>query len=203
LGSEESVRILAVIIGAAFLVVACDLAEWRYRGDGSLNDRGWWQSHDRYILDLGVLALKPGIQKFSLAGLPSDEFTLGFEFRNLSADQAEMLFSDRGGYARLTLSRKSGSVVFSESGPLSEWVWTCSVGCRNAFAYRRGEEREIPISNGVVQKERIAGVIDESWGTYFSPHRGQEYVLVVELSAVDSLPAGVSTSLLGTAGGWK
>ena len=82
----------------------------------------------------------------------------------------------------------NGELVISESAPLAEWVWTCgnatgevAADCRNSFAYRRGQSREVQLKRGNSRYEEIGKKADGGWGTYFRPRRREEYVLEIQL----------------------
>jgi hypothetical protein len=156
-------------------------------------------------LDLGsVLPDEGGSSVFRLAGLPHAEFTLGLEIRSLTPEEAEASFSESEAQVQLALKTAAGLVVFDQGGLLADWVWTCGVsGCRDSFAYVRGETKETPLPGGGVELELIRGAVDASWGTYFRPRKNETYELMARIRGLPTLPERVSIHAIGRGGGWK
>jgi hypothetical protein len=175
-----------------------------YVGDGELRDRGRAAAADRYVLDLGTIRLGEGAREYSFRGLPSEEFTLGFEFVSLGPEGASSLCNELGISGELSLIRASGEVVFEQREPLHEWVWTCGVGgCDSAFAYLRGERVEEPTAPGESRIRLVRGPVDNAWGTYFRPAKSESYALGAELRSDSELPVTLEVRLIGRGGGWK
>jgi hypothetical protein len=153
---------------------------------------------------LGILHVGDGAREHSLRGLPREEFTLGFEFASLSPEEASSLCAQSGVSGELRLFRASGEVVFEQRKPLHEWVWTCAVDdCESAFAYLRGERVEEPAGPGDSRIRLVRGLVDDAWGTYFRPAKGESYALGAELGSDSELPITLEVRLIGRGGGWK
>jgi hypothetical protein len=176
-----------------------------YGGDGAFSDFGATRATDRYVLDLGPIG-RAGqtVHEFSLSSLPSTEFVVGFQVASVSPEQARRRAEQLGVVAELSLTTSDGRVVFNESGQLADWVWGCDVGgCSGAFAYRRGQEREIPLSGGGQRIEHVTGRIDGAWGTYFVPRTGRAYRLGVSIRQGAKFFSENSARVLARGGGWK
>jgi hypothetical protein len=182
------------ICAAALQVAACDQTSG-YRGDGTLTDFGATAAHERYLVDLGVVDLShPNEQAFRLLGLPATELTMGLRPVNISAgcDAAAV----RAVRVRLVVSSHDGAVVIFEEGPLSAWTTSSSL------IYRRGAEREEPLSGGGFRLIPTGTREFGGWGTYFTPKSSEAYV--AKLAVVDTSNAvGCQSRLVLLGGGWK
>jgi hypothetical protein len=87
---------------------------------------------------------------------------------------------------------------------MADWVWSSnSNDLTKLFVYRKGQEQERVMKNGV-KKYNPAGIgIDGGWGTYFKPKKGQQYTLIVSIEKPDSIDSVYSARLLVKGGGWK
>ena len=174
-----------------------------YRGDGNFVDRGVLEAHHRYVLDFGALQVTTGQRRtFSLASLPSDEFTVGLEIASL--DNSTIPIESLTALIHLRLENDRGEIVFDIRSLLSKWVLsspslTAEKG--NGFLYVRGIEDQIPLSNGIFRLERRGVRSDGGWGTYFTPRRNGSYNLLFECDAPNAVPFAVRLVAYGA--GWK
>jgi hypothetical protein len=154
-----------------------------YDGDGQLTDAGWLvvEGH-RFRLDLGPVDLAtPGSHSFRLSNLPSAEFCAGVEISHFEPIQENDTHLKHTSYVRLELKRSDGALAVLEEGPLSAWVWSHALQSSNAFLYRRGESRDVPIGNGATRAEPLGLKAAGGWGTYFTPERSERYVLTFQV----------------------
>lgn len=182
--TERRRRALAVYALAIAIGVGLSCRHRAYRGDGAFDDRGWYWGTNRYRLDLGSIDLaKPGVQLYSMAYLPAEHFTLGFEIMHSSA--AVRIDRDLPINPRLRLELKSRSErIIGEERPLAEWI--LSTGGGPAFVYCGG-----PDETGW---DRTPGT---AWGCHFTPTDAkQQYTLRVEVLEPDPRARGYSARLI-------
>lgn len=172
------------------------------RSEGVLTDRGPTAAMDRYVLDLGPVG--PGARAYYVADLPSTEFVIGLQVSGLGPKEARDQVGLKTAVAEFLLADSSGRVILHEVAPLAQWVWSCGVrGCEDAFAYRRGVERDVQLRNGLHEMRRENQGPAAGWGTFFLPKPREEYQLRVSLDGLSELVAGEEVRLLARGGGWK
>jgi hypothetical protein len=192
------------LAGLAAGVGGC--GQTQYAGDGRLEKipRPQWLCTDRYIVHLGSVDLsEPTIKVYTLAGLPSTEFVVGFDVaaveRNRDVSAAKPVHS----VVRVMLTNERGETVVSTGGLLSDWTWSsASNALRDSFVYQRGEQSEHPIGNDTVEVRREKVAPDEGWGSYFTPRTKGKYILrvAVQRGEPDAKHYSVSVNVEGGEG---
>jgi hypothetical protein len=178
-------------IAAVFLAMLSTVSA-AYVGDGSFVDHGPLAAHQRYVLDLGVVEFNGKVRlEYSLAELPAEEFVIGFRPTSRAAHPAPAR-------VRVLLTNEKNQTVIDESAELSSWVWS-EGDPSGLFGYRRGKEKQTPLTNGGVRVSQDQRKPDGGWGTYFTPRSKGKYRLVVEGES----KVAASYSLVATGGGWK
>jgi len=147
-----------------------------YAGDGHFTDRGWQNYSHRYNVDLGPLDITTASSKtFTLRGLPRAEFCIGL------AAKSEAVKPSYNVIVRMILKSSDGQVIVSEEGPLRSWVAETALGSDNAFFYRQGSARDVPLPNGGTRGERLNVRASGGWGTYFNSESRAVYSLTVQI----------------------
>ena len=188
-GWLERVDVAAIVFAIVASVGCC--AAPGYEGDGKVMGRGFFHSFE---LDLGAIDIsKQAEYRFRMKGLPASELLVGFQTAERPTD----------GIVRLSLVNGRGQAVVIQRAALGEWVSTTAQGRPTAeyFLYRRGESRDEPAGPGTIKVVRVGVLADGGWGTYFHPHRGEEYRLEVrvERPSLVNLPLhAVVTCLVGS-----
>ncbi len=171
---------IAALVVVAFVLMGCDSVD-QYSGDGKLVDNGPSAATERYVLDLGPVALKSETSfKFRLENLPKRNFVVGIELR-----AAETLATalDKGSInpaVSISLVSSDGKTVIAKEGRLSEWIWADQSPGNYAFVYGR-----------------------EPPSTYFTPEPRSRYELTLRVLEPDRGAANYRASLVAKSGGWK
>ena len=169
-------------IGASLILSGCfGLAALSYRGDGKLTDGGILQYASRYRIDLGPLDVTvPGVYTYRLEGMPHAEFTVGFDV--LDSEPNRLDFAPKyDGRLRVELRNSAGELVVGEDSPLRDWVRSYGLGGTTSRFYRRGESKEVRLSNGNIQHQSLGVKASGGWGTYFKSEPSESYKLIVEV----------------------
>ena len=161
------------------LVVGCYKAS-SYSGDGRLVDNGYSSATDRYVLDLGPLAIaNADARTYQLQNLPSDNFVLGIA---LTCPTSSGCFDDRPINATVSFDLRddSGMVIVQRQAALGDWTWSVPVTGRNAFIYGRSPQ-----------------------STYFTPDASSTLQLTVSVLDAESDAATFMPRIIAKTGGWK
>ena len=162
------------------VVAACDSAG-NYSGDGTLTDNGIFSATDRYVLDLGPVALRNRAEKkYRLENLPKRSFVLGIEIQPSVKDFASLERKPIDAVVSLSLVAAEGKQVFAVDSKLSAWTWELPSTADYAFIYVRNDP-----------------------GTYFTPASDSRYDLTVNILQPDSGSLKYEARLLAKSGGWK
>lgn len=185
---------------------------WRYPkttsvGRAVMTDNGPACGTDRYIIPIGPVNLSiPGQFKAQLERLPAVVFTIGIMVHN-DEEKSIMNLNSLIDSKPITtiidirMANERNETVIQECKPLNEWIWSGPYD-EGVFVYLAGNEREIPVSNGVSHIEFVGKKADQGWGTYFIPRRSGEYFL--EIKASGAQPGeGFQLSFELKGGGWK
>ena len=188
---------LAVGIGVIFLNFGAFLNS-SYGGDGKLTDNGLFAANDRYELDLGPI--NDAESEFIISDLPSVEFTIGLSMQgnSLKCLPEKKQFNPT---VTLRLETSDNVEVISEQAKLIDWAWSEKGLCKGAFIYLRGKSKEIKLSSGGFNYERINIKSSSGWGTYFVPKKWKSYRLKLSLSETPGHKFNIR--LIAKAGGWK
>lgn len=201
---------LCGLVGAAMLSFLAGCAPTHYVGDGTLSREKApaFFCQDQFNIDLGMVDFtQPVAKQFRLAGLPLQEYTVGFNIdsRDSGLGSNEKLRDRRrpDPLVELVLRNEKGDVVLNQRGRLSGWVWSGSLAAsQSSYVYKRGRGREVRINPTTTQGERVGVEVDGGWGTYFTPRRHGGYQL--DLSVVEADPQAdsyeVSVQVRGVVG---
>ena len=149
-----------------------------YKGDGQLIDNGALSANERYKLNLGSIDLgRNGKYKYSIAGLPKDEFVFGMEIQSQQIIDKPL---DIKASVALSIIDSQGQIVVSENALIIDWVWSIPVQSKTSFVYRR-----------------------EGKGSYLSPKPGEAYSIELTVSEADSSGSSYKSNFLGITSGWK
>ena len=195
-------RIQATIIIATFatssITAGCGLF---YFGDGRLIDRGYF-STPQYELDLGPVDLtRVSTYTYRLVGLPEVRMTIGFEIIETKPNSSIGQRPSHPSVVRLEVKNSDNGTAVSEYGSLDSWVWSYGEHDPVSFLYRRGEEKEIRLENGMTHYQWVGVKTDGGWGTYFTPTRMTTYTLTLNVVEAQQPPQR-PTRLLLRGGGW-
>jgi hypothetical protein len=172
----------ASTVGALLMVViaACDSVA-NYSGDGKLTDNGIFAATDRYVLDLGPVALKNRAEKkYRLENLPKESFVVGIEIRPTVKDLASLERKPINAVVSLSLAGSDGKQVFTVDSKLSAWTWNLPSTADYAFIYVRNDP-----------------------GTYFTPASNSSYDMTLKILQPDSGSLQYEARILAKSGGWK
>ena len=148
-----------------------------YRGDGKLVDYGWRSYSLRYALDLGPIDLSSvGSYSYKLSNLPHAEFTIGIAILEDKPNELLGPRPDHSGYVRLELKSEDGQTIVLEDGPLESWTHSYALRTPHSFLYRRGEQKDIPLSGGGARIELLRNPAG-GWGSYFIAQEHRNYTL--------------------------
>ncbi len=141
-----------------------------YQGDGRIVAQGFAKP---FQLDLGTIDLSLlGSRLFSMRGLSGHQLVIGFLAAESMSDAV----------VRLSMSNDRSETVIDQRAALGSWVWEGGRGLPEAFVYRRGESRDIPIpGTSSVNVEAIGVRSNGGWGTYFRPAPRVGFKLSVEV----------------------
>ncbi|MFA6955468.1 MAG: hypothetical protein WC538_06305 [Thermoanaerobaculia bacterium] len=147
---------------------------------------------------------KPGVNTFRLAGLPKAYFVLGFDVTGKSPTGTSIYDSRPiSTVVRLTLTDEQSRVIIDEVGPLDKWTWSGSPHHAEAFVYRQGEGRDVPLPDGSVGFEALGVKPDEGFGSAFSPRPEGVYSLQIEVVNEDPRASAFVVKAMGKTGGWE
>ena len=155
-------------VGVLLLLAFVGCHESRYAGDGKLTDDRFSPSQ-RFVLALGPIDLnRQATKRYRLVGLPTKQFTLGFDVSGPRGPISEPLYDARpiNSVVHLKLTDEQSRVIIDESGSLNEWVWSGSPHESVSFVYRRGVSRDVPIGEGVVTSRAAGEKADAGWGSF-------------------------------------
>lgn len=173
----------ASVVGALLMVAviaACDSVA-NYSGDGTLTDNGIFAATDRYVLNLGPVALRNRAEKkYRLENLPKRSFVVGIEIRPSVKDLASLERKPIDAAVSLSLVSLDGKQVFEVDSKLSAWTWNLPSTADYAFIYVRSDP-----------------------GTYFTPTSDSRYDLTVKILQPDTGSLQYEARLLAKSGGWK
>jgi hypothetical protein len=162
------------------LIAGCDSGV-SYSGDGTLTDNGIFAATDRYVLNLGSLALRrEAEQKYRLENLPTTSFVVGIEIRPSIKDLASLERKPIDALVSLSLVGPDGKPVLAVDSKLNSWTWNLPSTADYAFVYVRGDP-----------------------GTYFTPVSRARYDLTVKILQPDSGSLQYEARILAKSGGWK
>ena len=197
-------RVRDVTVAIVLLLGGC-VRGFLYVGDGRLVDHGPTAAVERYTLDLGPVDLETkGEHRYSMAGLPAVEMTVGLDVIAGFSDARLAESRPIRALIEMVLVNGRDEVVIRERGRPAQWTWgTASSQEFRAFVYRRGAVREQSLGSGLIGFERLGVQADGGWGSYFLPSHGERYRLT--LSVLEPAPVGqrYSVRLLVKGGGWK
>ena len=160
-----------------FTIVGCGNNSG-YKGDGQLIDNGTLNANERYRLNLGSIDLgRNGKYKYSVAGLPKDDFVFGMEIKSQKIIDKPL---DIKANVAISIIDSQGQIVVSENALISDWVWSIPVQSKTSFVYRR-----------------------EGKGSYLSPKPEEAYSIELTVSEANSSDSSYKANFLGITGGWK
>ena len=174
------------MLAAASLIYGCDGLV--YTGDGKLTDRGPFEAHDRYFLDLGPVDLTtPGRREYKLAGLPNEQFALGLFTTATTGPNGRNLATSKPLIAKIKVELRQGDAqkVFEVFDDLRNWTWS---EARETYTF-------------VYYEDSIKTSFDR--GTVFSAQRSSNYRLAIETVSPDPAARQYSLRLVAKGGGWK
>jgi hypothetical protein len=151
-----------------------------YEGDGILVDKGVFALYGRYDLHLGKVSLsESGEYVFKASKLPRERFATGFKVQSLpKANEYDSVL------VHLQIRNEKDEIVVDEAGALSEWVWGHALGGTESFVYRRGNSKDVQISDGMFKPTAIGVIADDGHGSYFKPRRKGQYEVRIKVDVV-------------------
>ena len=169
---------LPPLIATIALLASCsqDIA---YKGPGRFINKGWWDPHHRYVVQLGALDLtKTGSTTFHFTGLPQAHYVIGLQIP-LPADKGGAPDSTLVADVALQLMRVGQGQVLIITGPLRSLNWSPEPTSASSFVYRH-----------------------DLYESYFDANPDESYELRVDVNTSDpSIPPGSEVVL--QSGGWK
>ena len=153
----------------------------RYSGDGHLVDNGLFAANDRYVLDLGTIALsEQGTSTYHLENLPTASFVVGLEIAVSPGHNAMIENRSVKPTVLIELWISQGETLIRNQSSLDTWAWSVRAGDNKAFVYRR-----------------------EQPPTLFTPITDGKYELKVTIVQPDFGGSKYTARLLAKSGGWK
>ncbi len=144
-------------------------------------DKGLFAATDRYVLDLGVIALnQQGTSTYRLENLPAVSFVVGLEIQIVPEDRAKIENRSIKPTILVELLGPQGEPVIRNQSSLDTWTWSVRAGDGNAFVYRR-----------------------EQPSTFFTPVANGRYELKVGVVQPDSSDSKYTARVFAKSGGWK
>ncbi len=153
----------------------------QYSGDGHLVDNGPFSATDRYVLDLGTLALnKQGVSTYRIENLPAENFVVGIEIQVPPEQRAAIESKSIKPLISIELLGPQGESIIRDQSLLDTWTWSVRAMDNKAFVYRR-----------------------DQLGTFFTPIKNRRYELKIGIVQPDLSDFKYSARLLAKSGGWK
>ena len=178
------------------VATAACLASSGYRGDGTLQDRGWMHFNDRYKITFGKIKLIDNDERhFRAIGLPDRRFNLGIELDSVTC---HMMNSD----ARISfvVTNESGAKVIYEEHAFRDLTWDTALGheCdHKPFGYVRGRAKEITYGkNGDTCAQPIYTGADKGQGTYFNGRANGLYTVTVQVHRATLPKVGMQSAVI-------
>ena len=172
-------HVVPLLLLAAFCS-GCEQSQ-TYLGDGKLVDNGASAATDRYVLDLGPIALKErGSKSYRIERLPSTRFAVGIQVRPASKSAQELEAKPIDATVSVSLTGPKGETVFADESTLRTWTWSVPATGDHAFLYREGKG-----------------------ATFFSPVPEGRYELKIAVKTPDSGKARYDAFVMMKSGGWK
>jgi len=189
---SEKVSLLTAATALFFLLCSCqfipndDVARFgtdrkypdlNYAGDGNFTDYGRKAGILRFVLDLGEVDLKEdATQVHQLKGLPEVKFVCYLRVDHpLPTLGKPKNFGAADSVVEMSLEDENGTKVFSEKAPLTNWVWSGSVGAPQSVLYTHK--------------------------TIFTPEKDKSFRLSLKIRKGN--PDAPQAQLLLMGGGWK
>ena len=189
---SEKVSLLTAATALFFLLCSCqfipndDVARFgtdrkypdlNYTGDGNFTDYGRKAGILRFVLDLEEVDLKKeNLREFELKGLPEVKFVCYLRVDHpLPTLGKPKNFGAADSVVEMTLEDENGTKVFSEKAPLTNWVWSGSVGAPQSVLYTHK--------------------------TIFTPEKDKSFRLSLKIRKGN--PDAPQAQLLLMGGGWK
>ncbi len=152
-----------------------------YSGDGHLVDNGSSAATDRYVLDLGAIALnKQGVSTYRIENLPAENFVVGIEIQVPPGQRVAIENKSIKPTISIELLGPQGESIIRDQSTLDTWTWSVRAMDSTAFVYRRDQP-----------------------GTFFTPIKNRRYELKVGIVQPDLSDFKYSARLLAKSGGWK
>lgn len=173
-----------------------------YAGDGVITET---YDHGRiYKISLGSVDLtSQSTSIFELAGLPSEEFDVGFNLRPHSGSFArkdDVL--PINAVVRVRLVNERDEVVIDESQSLERWDrGGPDSEPERIFLFLRGNTVDVPNDSGSVRRQLVVKA-DEGWGTSFEARRDGRYRLELTIMETDANAKDIRIEL-AVYGGWR
>jgi hypothetical protein len=164
----------------AITTIGCESSP-KYRGDGSLLDRGPLNFAHGFEVTVGPVDLaKSGHFTFRASGLPTRQFAVGLQVNDPTC---AALRSDA--QVTLTVTNERGEVVIHEMAPLTSLTWAQSLDkpCQPAFGYFQGRHTEKRLPNGDTCARPIMTGADGGTGSYFDPREAGSYQITVDVTS--------------------
>ena len=153
----------------------------RYSGDGHLVDNGPFAATDRYVLDLGAIALnKQGTSTYRIENLPAENFVIGIEIQVTSEQRTVIESKSIKPTISIELLGPQGESIIRDQSSLDTWTWSVRAMDNTAFVYRRDQPE-----------------------TFFTPIKNRRYELKVGIVQSYLSDSKYSARLLAKSGGWK
>tara|TARA_B100001029_G_scaffold173998_1_gene173579 strand:- start:367 stop:966 length:600 start_codon:yes stop_codon:yes gene_type:complete len=189
---SEKVSLLTAATALFFLLCSCqfipndDVARFgtdrkypdlNYTGDGNFTDYGRKAGILRFVLDLEEVDLKKeNLREFELKGLPEVKFVCYLRVDHpLPTLGKPKNFGAADSVVEMSLEDENGTKVFSEKAPLTNWVWSGSVGAPQSVLYTHK--------------------------TIFTPEKDKSFRLSLKIRKGN--PDAPQAQLLLMGGGWK
>ena len=189
---SEKVSLLTAATALFFLLCSCQFIpnddgarfgtdrkypDLNYTGDGNFTDYGRKAGILRFVLDLEEVDLKKeNLREFELKGLPEVKFVCYLRVDHpLPTLGKPKNFGAADSVVEMSLEDENGTKVFSEKAPLTNWVWSGSVGAPQSVLYTHK--------------------------TIFTPEKDKSFRLSLKIRKGN--PDAPQAQLLLMGGGWK